>query len=615
MDIYKYFYLSVLLIITYNLSGQVCQGNLGENIFSVGDFGSGTDVFLLQDPMIAPGYTYTTNPPPSDGFYTITNDMGKWNNLYGTWLPLQDRSNDPNGYMMVVNASFSPGIFYQETVPDLCENTLYEFSADIINVVRPGVADHSLPNVTFLLDGDVKYTTGGIPQDGQWKKYGFTFVTGPNQTELELTLRNNAPGGTGNDLALDNFSFRPCGPDAFANAEKEFLICSNDNTPVKVEADTDESAAIQWQFLDPISGIWTDITDANESTIFHTIFDPGTYQYRYLSAGTANNLLNSKCRVISDTATVNVIPIDFILYDTICQNVPYVFGSQELLTAGFYEETFIASNGCDSFVDLFLTIFPEPEILFNVERVDPSCFGFNNGSIVIDSARSGTPPFTYSLLDNQNETGIFTNLNSGIYTLELRDRYQCGESIIINLEDPVAFEVSLGSDTIINLGAVLNFNINTNYTITSGQWAGEFLDCINCIENATRPLENGYFYFRATSEFGCDARDSIFVTLRDVGEQFYKPNIFSPNEDGLNDLFYLQTNTEAITFIPTFKIFDRWGNIMFDSSGNTLSDDSLKWDGRVNGAPAMEGVYTYIMQIMLINGNELTITGNVTLVR
>jgi hypothetical protein len=92
-------------------SAQVCGGNIGENIFTDGDFGSGFANLLTPDPMIAPGYDYTTSPPPSDGFYVLSNNLSNWGSLYPTWLPIGDNSDDPFGYMMVVNASFSPGLF------------------------------------------------------------------------------------------------------------------------------------------------------------------------------------------------------------------------------------------------------------------------------------------------------------------------------------------------------------------------------------------------------------------------------------------------------------------------------------------------------------------------
>ena len=117
-----------MLSIHFTVSSQVCSGNLGENIFPDGDFGSGNSNVVSTDPQIAPGYTYQPHPPPNDGFYTITNYTGLWN-LFPGWLRIYDNSPEKFGYMMVVNASDDPGLFYENEITGLCENTLYEFSA------------------------------------------------------------------------------------------------------------------------------------------------------------------------------------------------------------------------------------------------------------------------------------------------------------------------------------------------------------------------------------------------------------------------------------------------------------------------------------------------------
>ena len=71
------FYLPlILLFLSVQLSGQVCDGNLGVNIFPDGDFGSGNTNVVSTDPKIAPGYLYQPNPPANDGYYTITNYTG-----------------------------------------------------------------------------------------------------------------------------------------------------------------------------------------------------------------------------------------------------------------------------------------------------------------------------------------------------------------------------------------------------------------------------------------------------------------------------------------------------------------------------------------------------------
>ena len=104
--------LIAVICFTVGSVAQICEGNLGENIFTDGDFGSGTDNILAVNPMIAPGYFYQTVPPPNDGSYTITNNTTEWGSFAAiAWANIGDNSDDSNGYMMVVNADYDPGLF------------------------------------------------------------------------------------------------------------------------------------------------------------------------------------------------------------------------------------------------------------------------------------------------------------------------------------------------------------------------------------------------------------------------------------------------------------------------------------------------------------------------
>ena len=160
--------LSVLVILALSTSttqAQVCSGNLGNNIFEAGDFGAGMDNILQEDPGIAPGYSYRSSPPPPDGTYIITNSLVPWNDRYDWPAISSDNSDDPNGYMMVVNASFDAGVFYEQQIDGLCENTLYVFSADVLNI-HPAGRNYIKPNVSFAIDGDVEFSTGDVPENG-----------------------------------------------------------------------------------------------------------------------------------------------------------------------------------------------------------------------------------------------------------------------------------------------------------------------------------------------------------------------------------------------------------------------------------------------------------------
>lgn len=189
---------------------QDCIGNFGDNIFLTGDFGSGTDNILQTNPNIAPNYTYDTNMPPEDGSYVITANLGLWSDIF-EWLEITDNSDDPDGYMMVVNGSIEPGLFFEKEFNNLCENTVYEFSVDIFNL-KPITSNSVQPNLSFLLNNTEIYVSGDVPENEAWNNYGFTFMTGFGQTSIVLSLRNNAPGGSGNDFAMDNIRMRPCTP-------------------------------------------------------------------------------------------------------------------------------------------------------------------------------------------------------------------------------------------------------------------------------------------------------------------------------------------------------------------------------------------------------------------
>jgi gliding motility-associated-like protein len=195
------------------------------------------------------------------------------------------------------------------------------------------------------------------------------------------------------------------------------------------------------------------------------------------------------------------------------------------------------------------------------------------------------------------------------------DRYSCGETFQVTLNNPDLFVIDIGMDTQINLGAVYIFPVESNYSIVNGNWEGSELSCLACIENSARPLEQGRYNLTVMNENGCSASDSILITITEIEDQFFKPNIFSPNQDGVNDLFQLYTSSLAIDQVEKFTIIDRWGNIIHDIRNVDFQSESMQWDGSSNSMPAKVGVYSYFIQLKLINGKSINLAGDVTLIR
>ena len=601
----------------FSFSQEICKGNLGENIFERGDFGNGVSPVLAIDPNIAPGYNYTTNVP-SDGSYTICSNTGALNGLYPTWIQTTDNSNDPDGYMMVVNASYEPGIFYEELVEGLCENTLYEFSADILNLIKIGTPNHIDPNVSFLIDNAVVYNTGNIPKTEAWKQFGFSFVTNSTQSSIKLTLRNNAPGGVGNDLALDNISFRPCGPSSFIDilSDTTIFLCIDDD-PLTVIADIEATNgqvfAVQWQ--SSTDGInWQTVEDSVGASITHTNFNPGNYFYRYYSSGNAINILNAKCRIISDELKLTILPDTYEVNDTICNGLTYIFGNQQLTSSGLYIENFESQYGCDSIVLLELVFIDPQKIEYEIELIDPSCFGFQDGIIEVNSITGGNGGLSSFIMD-ENNTLINSSFPSGNYNLVVVDKFDCTDSFEVQLFDPPEIYVSLGEDILVRLGDEIEFYPDYSKIFTSVTWEGHGdFSCLGCENPNFIPYFTGKVKVIVKDEGGCETEDSITVSIDDQNIIFL-PNIFTPNDDKINDFVTINYYGKSVSEVLSFAIYDRWGGLIYTTKNIKLESGAALWNGYKQSEMADLGVYTYDIEVLLVNNVIIYEIGNVTLLK
>lgn len=617
---YRLICLVLLSSCHYNTQAQVCTGSLGENIFLTGDFGTGVENFLQSDPQIAPGYAYTTTPPPEDGLYSISNSTVLWNNLFPTWLEIEDNSTDPNGYMMVVNASVEPSLFYEQTVDGLCENTLYVFSVDIINMIRVGVPDHIRPNVSFLIDNLVGFTSGEIPQDAVWHNYGFTFTTAPGQTTVQLSLQNNAPGGIGNDLALDNISFRPCGPEAFILPETIANICE-DGDPIILDAtvigDQYTTPVFQWQLSRDEGATWINIDGATTQSFSHTNLTSGFYYYRFLLANDQLNLDNARCRVISNEKIVFVQPKFYDVTDTICAGLDYEQAGRTYNQTGVFVDSLISSIGCDSIVTLDLTVLSDPNISALYSVTDLACHDQVTGSIVVENVLNAYSPFAISI-DQQILDGSMRldSLSGGSHAIYVVDQYGCDFSDTLFIGTPDVFQVNIGNDTMILFGSSILIDVETNYPISSYEWqADQVPACFTCPSLELLPFNDQDVILHAVSERGCEVLDTIRISVN-KDRPVYIPNSFSPNGDNRNDYFNLFGSESIVIEIEKIQIFDRWGGILWSKHGVIPNSLESGWPGHSGDGNAMPpGVYLYAIDVRFIDGKVIRMAGDVLLVR
>lgn len=272
-----------------------CTGVLGSNLMPQGDFGAGSDSILTIDPGFSPTYGYSFFGPPDLGNYTITNNTAGWAGSADIWLNIGDNSNDPEGYMMVIDADLNPGIFYEQVV-EVCPNTTYDFSADIINMIEPAAPPLLQPNVDFLVDGVSELSTGDIPQDGNWQNFGLTFTTSPNQTSVTISLRNNASGDAGNDLAIDNITLRPCAANISISESNPINHCPGDTVTLSVTLEPRVgNEFFQWQVSTDGGQTWVNFAVPTADTFLIAEDIPNNAQFQIITASSLDNLLNFAC--------------------------------------------------------------------------------------------------------------------------------------------------------------------------------------------------------------------------------------------------------------------------------------------------------------------------------
>ena len=595
---------------------QFCTGNVGEDIFLDGDFGSGVSNILSVDPGIAPGFVYNPITPLYDGEYIITNNIGLWQNSWD-WLPIQETSSDPDGYMMVVNASFEPGLFYSQLIDGLCPNTLYEFTAEIINVIPPG-SNALKPNVSFLLDGVEVINTGSIPEDAQWHTYGFTFTTEPDQTSLTLSLSNNAPGGIGNDLAIDNISFRACGPEAFILPEEVEYLCLDGSAldlEVTIIGDQYSNPTFQWQQSYDEGLTWEDIVGSTDLSYTHNDFSSGYYYYRFLVSNNEDNLSNDKCRVNSNSKLIQILPEEYVLTDSICEGVSFLVGDTFYTEAGTYIDTLVSFHGCDSILTLNLSVVEDPGIILETSKQDPSCSYSFDGSIQLDAVLNASEPYTVFVNSELLEEPWQINLlQEGNFTFELLDNNGCFASDQVELNRPDSFYVDLGLDFEVLLGEEVDVLTSSNYDLSNYTWTPESLiNCqVDCDNEQVLFIYDTQLILEATNAFGCIALDSVFVSV-DTSRKVFFPNIISANNDGINDSFTVYGSEPQIQIVRSMQIFDRWGALVFNESNFPVNDETAGWNPSRSSNDYEVGVFVFVAELEFLDGAIRQYSGTFTL--
>ncbi len=626
-----------------NLDAQLCQGSLGDPIVNI-NFGAGSNPGAPLKAATT-SYQYVATDCPNDGFYTVRNSTS---NCFGSsWHNLSaDHTGDPNGYFMLINASFQPSAFYVDTVKGLCSNTTFEFAAWVMNVLRTTSCGSGIqPNLTFTIektDGTVlqTYNTNNIP--GQfnptWQQYGFFFTTPPGVFDVVLKIFNNSQGGCGNDLALDDITFRPCGPQltsfitGYPSTTVSFCVGSaNSFTFNTIVSSGFNNPSFQWQqSMDGI--IWTDISGAT-ATVFPKNFPStapaGNYMFR-LSAAETGNLNSANCRVVSAVLTIQVVanPVTNAASNTpICEGATLsltatggtqyqwtgvnsffatgdsvVVTNAQLINSGKYYVLVTNAAGCTHLDSVIVAVNTKPAATTTF-----STTSICSGKKIQLSATGGT---NYKWLPA-------TGLSSAIvpdpfasptdtlqYMVIVSNQFNCADSAFVNVNVIESPKANAGSDkTIIEGSPVQLSGIVSGQDVTYSWSPAVNINDIQSLKPVVTPPVDADYFLTATSNAGCGfSIDAVHVfVFKDV----FIPTAFTPDGDGKNDTWNIPA-LNAFTDID-LSVFNRYGQLMYRTKNSYQP-----WDGKYKGILQPTGVYVYVIDLKLGTGIK---KGTVTIIR
>jgi len=251
-----------------------------------------------------------------------------------------------------------------------------------------------------------------------------------------------------------------------------------------------------------------------------------------------------------------------------------------------------------------------------VDVTDPLCPQDNSGSVaLLEVSDNGEYDITLNGVA-MSEDFDWSNLAADSYTLRIEDIQGCDWDTTIVVNDPVPLSIDLGPDIYIEPGESVQLNIESDFIVEEAMWEdAEAMSCTDCESPVVDPDQTTLYTVTALNDLGCFATDSVTVIVEYPDQLVVIPTAFSPNKDGLNDaLTVLAVNGGAHTIVE-FKIFDRWGGLVFENYDFPPNDHASGWDGKFKNVDSDVGVYAYYAEVLLEGGRTKILKGNATLIR
>jgi len=220
---------------------------------------------------------------------------------------------------------------------------------------------------------------------------------------------------------------------------------------------------------------------------------------------------------------------------------------------------------------------------------------------------------TSGLSSTQIANPVATPAASTIYTVSATDIHHCfTRTASINIIVQPLPTVDAGPGAELFGGAAYQIKPTASNDVLNWIWSpAKYLSCTDCPSPVSKPLEPMIYTVTVANATGCTASDTVTIKMLCDKSKIYVPAAFTPNNDGLNDRFMLKGS--GIKQVKYLRIYNRWGELVFERNNFQMNDAGSAWDGTHRGLKVPGGAYIFMAE-MTCNNEVFTEKGTVTVI-
>ena len=283
------------------------------------------------------------------------------------------------------------------------------------------------------------------------------------------------------------------------------------------------------------------------------------------------------------------------------------------LTTTPYVVTGTNSFGCSDWDTVVVTVMQPFKM--NVSPNDSICIG---SSSLLQA--SGASSYRWSPATGLSSTTIPNPIATPSVTTTYRvvgyDGFNC-------FTDTAFVVVAVGQYPTVELGPDLTLSTGTlqplsstvqNGPIRTWEWKpATDLSCANCPLPVAHIKKDITYTVKVTTPYGCSDTDTLSIKTFCESAQVFVPNAFTPDGDGINDIAMVRG--KGIVTVKTFRIFNRWGEVVFERNNFPPNETRHGWDGKVKGVIGGPDVFVYTAEVVCENGTTYTYKGNISIIK